>query len=288
MQSAHEPLTVGEILRRSTEHLAGKGVASPRVDAEHLLGRALGLERIELYMHLDRPLREEEVAAVRTLLARRAAREPLQHVLGEWGFRRLTLTVDRRALIPRPETEAVVERCLSLLDGLDAPRVLDVGVGSGAIALAIADEHSGAQVTGLDVSTEALALAAENRQRTGLEIDLVRGSFLEGLPPGPWDLVVANPPYVDPAEAASLEPEVRDHEPELALYGVDAHRAIAEAALDVLGPGGRLVLEIGEAQGARVAGELEQLGYAEVRITRDLAGRERVVEGRLTDRGETT
>ncbi len=277
---AREPVTLGEVLRRSTEHLAAKGVDSPRVDAEHLLGHALGLQRIELYMHLDRPLTEDELATARGLLARRAAREPLQHVLGEWGFRRLTLAVDSRALIPRPETEVVVERCLAALDGASAPRVLDVGIGSGAIALAIADEHPGARVTGLDVSSDALALAAENRERTGLAVTLLEGSFLDGLPEGPWELVVANPPYVDPLEADALAPEVRDHEPDLALYGVDAHRTIAEAALAVLVPTGSLVLEIGESQAAQVAGALERLGYERVIVTQDLAGRDRVVEGR--------
>lgn len=276
---AREPVTLGEVLRRSTEHLAAKGVDSPRVDAEHLLGHALGLQRIELYMHHDRPLTEHELAAVRALLARRAAREPLQHVIGEWGFRRLTLAVDARALIPRPETEVVVERCLAALDDASAPRVLDVGVGSGAIALAIADEHPGALVTGLDVSPDALALASENCERTGLAVTLLEGSFLDGLPAGPWDLVVANPPYVDPLDADALSPEVRDHEPDLALYGVDAHRAIAQAALAVLAPGGSLVLEIGESQAAQVAGELERLGYERIVVTRDLAGRDRVVEG---------
>jgi release factor glutamine methyltransferase len=280
VRAAGDVRTLGEVLRRSTEHLAARGVDSPRVDAEHLLGHALGLQRIELYMHLDRPLTEDELARARGLLARRAAREPLQHVLGEWGFRRLTLTVDSRALIPRPETEVVVERCLAALDGAPAPRVLDVGVGSGAIALAIADEHPGALVTGLDVSPDALGLAAENRERTGLAVTLLEGSFLDGLPKGPWELVVANPPYVDPLEAEALAPEVRDHEPELALYGVDAHRAIAEAALAVLVPGGSLVLEIGESQGVRVVGELERLGYERVVISQDLAGRDRVVEGR--------
>jgi release factor glutamine methyltransferase len=278
--STRPPVTIGEVLRRSTEHLAAKGVDAPRVDAEHLLGHALGLRRIELYMHLDRPLTEGELATARALLARRAAREPLQHVLGEWGFRRLTLAVDSRALIPRPETEVVVGRCLLALDGAAAPRVLDVGVGSGAIALAIADEHPGALVTGIDVSPDALALAAENRERTGLAVTLLEGSFLDGLPAGPWELVVANPPYVDPLEAEALAPEVRDHEPELALYGVDAHRAIAEAALAVLAPDGALVLEIGERQAAHVTGELERLGYERIVVTRDLAGRDRVVEGR--------
>ena len=218
------PGTLGDVLRRSTEHLAAKGSDTPRLDAELLLAHALGVARIDLYMQLDRPLEPSELDATRALVGRRAAREPLQYVLGEWGFRRLTLTVDRRALIPRPETEVVVERCLALLEGLDAPRVLDVGTGSGAIALAIADEHPGAAVTGIDVSSEALALARENAIRTGLPLELARHDLFEGLPDGPWALVVSNPPYVDPDDRSSLQPEVRDWEPAEALFGRDGRR----------------------------------------------------------------
>ena len=162
-------MTVGEVLRRATEFLAGREVESPRLDAEHLLGKALGLSRVELYMHHDRPLSEAERDTYRELVRRRGEREPLAYVLGEWGFRRLTLKTDRRALVPRPETEVVVERCLALLNG-GTPRVLDVGTGTGAIALAIADEHPGAKVRALDVSPEALALDRENAELTGIEI----------------------------------------------------------------------------------------------------------------------
>jgi release factor glutamine methyltransferase len=272
-------MTLGEVLRRSTDHLAAKGSETPRLDAELLLGRALGLERIELYMQLDRPLTESELDEVRALVARRARREPLQYVLGEWGFRRLVLTVDRRALIPRPETEVVVERALALLDGRDAPRVLDVGTGSGAIALAVADEHPGARVTGIDVSDEALALARENAERTGLTVELVRLDLRDGLPPGPWDIVVSNPPYVDRAERDSLAPEVREWEPDEALYGTNAHEEIARRAWPELAPGGALVLEVGDGQARGVARTLTELGYGDVDVALDLAGRERVVAG---------
>src|SRR6185295_18734649 len=172
--------------------------------------------RIELYMQLDRPLTTTEIDRARALVAPRARREPLQYVLGEWGFRRLTLAVDRRALIPRPETEIVVERALALLHGLEAPRVLDVGTGSGAIALAIADEHPGSRVTAIDVSPDALALARENAARTGLTIELLEHDLKAGLPGGPYDLVVSNPPYVEPDELPTLMPDVREYEPHLA------------------------------------------------------------------------
>lgn len=273
-------MTVGETLKASTEFLARKGVASPRVDAEHLVAKALGVGRLDLYLQHDRRLTEEELAAARELVRRRGTREPLAYVLGEWGFRRLTLTTDRRALVPRPETETVVERCLAHLDGLAAPAVLDVGVGSGAIALAIADEHPGARVTGIDASADALALAAENAARTGLAVDLHEHDFGDGLPGGPYDLVVSNPPYVQPEEIDSLEPEVRDWEPRRALVGRGAPEAIARAAPSVLRPGGWLVLEVADGRASAAADLLAALGFQGVSRSRDLAERERVVEGR--------
>ena len=276
-------MSLGEVLGLATEHLA-KTSETARLDAELLLAHALGRSRIELYTDFDRPLNEEELAAYRGLVARRARSEPVAYLLGEWGFRRLTLTVDSRALIPRPETEIVVERCLERLSGLEAPRVLDVGTGSGAIALALADEHPGARVTAVDVSEEALELARTNAARTGLAIELLRHDLREGLPAGPWDLVVSNPPYVEPAELETLMPDVRDYEPHVALVGApgggSATEAVARAARQELRPGGWLVLEIGHGQAARTLALLAELGYEETTATPDLAGRERVVEGR--------
>lgn len=273
-------MTLAEVLRRATEHLEGRGSETPRLDAELLLGHALGLKRIELYTEFDRPLTEPELAACRELVARRARREPVAYILGEWGFRRLTLAVDRRALIPRPETEIVVERCLELLRGLERPRVLDVGAGTGAIALAIADEHPGAQMTAIDVSDDALALARENAERTGLAIELERRDLMDGLGATGLDLVVSNPPYVAPAELAGLMPDVREYEPHVALVGDGLTGTVARHALDALRPGGALVLEVGDGQAATVAALLEKLGYEQVAITPDLTGRERVVEGK--------
>ena len=272
-------MTLGEVLRRATEFLAGKGVESPRLDAEHLLGKAVGLSRVELYMHHDRPLSDAERDAFRELVRRRGDREPLAYVLGEWGFRRLTLKTDRRALVPRPETEVVVERCLALLDG-GAPRVLDVGTGTGAIALAIVDEHPGAKVRALDVSPEALALARENAERTGLEIELVEGDLIGGLGDREYDLVVSNPPYIAQEEIDTLEPEVRDWEPRLATVAGEHTAQIAEHALEALVPGGHLVLEVADARADAAAELFERLGYDDVAVTADLAGRDRIVEGR--------
>jgi release factor glutamine methyltransferase len=262
-------VNVSHALRAAEERLARAGVESPRVDAELLLAHALGgVSRAALYAAPERAAPD----AFEPLLARREAREPLAYVLGEWGFRRLTLTTDRRALVPRPETEVVVERCLALLAGLDRPRVLDVGVGTGAIALAIADEHPGARVTAVDVSDQALSLAVENVRRTGLPVELRRGG-MEVAAEG-WDLVVSNPPYVAPEELDALEPEIRDWEPRLALVGDGFQEELARAARTA-----RLVLEVAPRQAARVARTLAGCGYDAVTITRDLAGKERVVEG---------
>ena len=274
-------LTIADVLRRSTDHLAARGAEQPRLHAERLLAHALAMERVELYMHLDRPLSPAELDAARALLARRAGGEPLQYVLGEWGFRRLTLRVDRRALIPRPETETVVERCLALLDGLVAPRVLDVGTGSGAIALAIADEHPGARVTAIDVSEDALALARENAARTGIDVELVHHDLFAGLPGDAWDLVVANPPYVRNDELASLGAEVVEWEPGVALVERGHTEALVRDAWEALRPRGALVLEIHADAAADVVALVEAHRYVEVAVTADLAGRNRVVEGRL-------
>jgi len=277
-------VTIGEVVRTSAEYLARKGVPSPRVDAEHLVAKALGLSRLDLYLHFDQPLTEEELDRCRALVRRRGRREPLAYVLGEWGFRRLLLKVDRRALVPRPETEIVVERCLALLASLEQPQALDVGCGSGAIALALADEHPNLHVTAIDVSPDALALAAENAARTGLSgrVRFLRHDLFAGLPGGPYDLVVSNPPYVDPDDLPSLQPEVRDWEPREALVGRGATEMVARGARQVLRPGGWLVLEVADGTSRRVAELLASLGFADVRRTEDLAGRERVVEGKWT------
>ena len=272
-------MTIAEALREAARELEARGVPSPRVDAEHLLARALRASRTDLYRE-RRALSEAEAQVFRALVARRAAREPLAYILGEWGFRRLTLAVDRRVLIPRPETEVVVERCLDHLGGLEEPGVLDVGTGSGAIALAIADDHPGARVWATERSAQALEVARINTRRTGLagRVELVSGDLFAGLE-GPFDLVVSNPPYVAPDEVAGLEPEVRDYEPREAVVGESVTEAVARAARDVLRPGGWLVLECADGRTEEVSRILGSLGYQEVVATRDLAGRDRVVEG---------
>ena len=271
-------MTLGEVLRATAEYLSGKGIDTARLDSELILARALELTRLELYTSFERPLTRAELDAIRPLVARRGKREPLAYVLGEWGFRRLTLRTDARALVPRPETETVVERALAAIEGIEQPSVVDVGTGSGAIALSIVDERPDARVTATDVSPEALALARENAERLGLEIELREASLLDGVE-GPFDLVVSNPPYVRPDEVETLQPEVRDWEPRLAVVGAEQTERLARAALGVLASGRALVLETHEGHAEQVRALLEELGYVRTAISRDLAGRERVVEG---------
>jgi release factor glutamine methyltransferase len=278
-------VTIGGALARATSRLAAAGIDSARLEAELLLARACDdCARALLYAELDRTMTGEQQEAFEQNVTRRAEREPLAYVLGDWGFRRLTLKTDRRALIPRPETEVVVERALEHIGGLDTPDVLDVGTGTGAIALAVVDEHPGARVIAIDVSPEALALARENLELAGVDgrVQLVEHDLTSGLGDAGFDLVVSNPPYVEPDELRTLQPEVRDWEPHIALVGKEATEAVARAATEALRPGGWLVLEAAATAGERVRRLLEELGYEQVAITPDLAGRDRVVEGRWT------
>jgi release factor glutamine methyltransferase len=273
-------VTAREALVRATERLVLAGCESASVDAAILVAHVLEVSRSELMLETEQELSADDVTQLERLLERRALREPLAYVLGEWDFRELTLSIDSRVLVPRPETEVVVERCLALLAGVAEPRVLDVGTGSGAIALAIASEHPGAQVTGIDASAGALEVAGANSLRTGVAVELHVWDLFQGLPAWPWDLVVSNPPYVLPEEIDSLAPEVRAWEPREALVGVGATEAVARGALEVLRPGGALVLEVAAGDAERVAALLGELRYEDVATTLDLAGRDRVVEGR--------
>lgn len=277
-QSRKAESSVAGALDRAARRLAAAGCDTPRLDAELVLAHVLETSRAGLYADSRRTLSIDERSALDALLARREQREPLAYVLGEWGFRRLSLQIDRRVLVPRPETEVVVERALAAIAGLSEPRVLDVGTGSGAIALAIADEHAGARVTGVDSSPGALEVARANVDHAGLIVTLEHRDLFEGLPAGPWDLIVSNPPYVLPEEVDGLEPEVRDWEPREALVGVGATEAVAAGAFGVLREGGVLVLEVADRDAVRVTSLLEGLGYRGVVVTRDLARRERVVE----------
>jgi release factor glutamine methyltransferase len=267
-------LTVADVLKGATEYLAARGVDSPRVDAELILARVLGLSRIELYTQHDRPLTDDERARARELVQRRGKREPLAYVLGDWDFRRLTLKTDARALVPRPETEVLVERALARIDGITTPRVVDVGTGTGAIALAIKHERPDAHVTATEVSPDALELARENA--AGLDVQFVNADLLEGVQ-GTFDLVVSNPPYVLAEELESLQPEL-GWEPRAALVDDGQTERLADEARALLT--GWLVLEVHEDRAALMSDVLATLGYEDVGVVADLTGRPRIVEAR--------
>jgi len=280
--AADRVYTVAELIGRSSAYLDAKGFPSPRLDAEILLADVLSMRRLDLYLHHDRPLERSETDRFRSALRRRGAGEPVAYILGRRAFRSITLVVDRRVLVPRPETETVVEVALGLLPA--GGRLLDVGTGSGAIALAAARERPDAVVVATDVSADALAVAADNARALALDVELRLGDLLSGLPRGdPFDVVVANLPYVADDDP-ELDAAVRDHEPAVALFagpdGLALVRRLVVEAPAVLASGGALVLEIGFRQGADVQQLLRSAGYEQVRVERDLAGLDRVVSGR--------
>jgi release factor glutamine methyltransferase len=274
--------TVLKILQWTTDYFRDKGIESPRRDAELLLGSSLGLDRVGLYLHFDRPLEESELTAYRALIVRRAKREPLQYILGETEFWSLSFSVSPAVLIPRPDTEVLVEEALRLVDG---GRILDVGTGSGVIAVALARELAEADVVALDISPAALAVAGGNARRNGVD---ARITFLEGdlahLPEGPFDLIVSNPPYIPAADVDGLMPEVRDFEPRQALDGGDdglnPYRMLATQADLCLVPGGWLLVEVGIGQAQDVQQLFAAAGLKEVFCRDDYGGVPRVVGAR--------
>jgi release factor glutamine methyltransferase len=274
---------LAEVLRLSTGYLQDHGSATPRLDAELLIGHALGLERIALYTGFDRPLTEPELAACRALLERRGRREPVAYIIGRCGFHDLDLAVDARVLVPRPETEVLVERCLALL-GEGAAAVLDVGTGSGAIALAIKAARQDAHITATDVSADALAVAGANATALGLQVELLESDLLAGVAGRRFDLIASNPPYIAEADMETLAPEVARFEPRLATVagasGTEVLDRLIAAAPDALVPGGWLVVECGAGQAPRVQAVMTAAGGRDVFAERDLAGFERVVGGR--------
>ncbi len=278
-------LTVLEVLKKTTEFFTGKGIESPRLNAELLVGHALGLQRMQLYLQFERPLTESELDRIRPLVRRRGQREPVQYILGETEFHGLKLKVDRRALIPRPETEFLID--LIVGDWPSAPsRVADLGTGSGAIALALARAFPDARVTAVDASPEALTLARENVAGCGLaeRVVLVQSDWFSGIAGESFDLIVANPPYLSSEETAQTAPEVHEHEPHAALTAPDGGladlREIIFAAPAHLRRGGQLALETGGGQHPTLHRWLAEAGFARSDSHRDLAGRDRFVLAR--------
>lgn len=281
--------TVRERLDAAAARLAAAGVETPRVDAEWLLAGALGVRRGELWLDLDRPLDAAADARFERALARREGREPLQQVLGWEEFCGLRVRVTPDVLVPRPETEALVERALALLPppGRRVPVVADVGAGSGCIACAIAHERSDVRVVAVERSAAALAVARDNVRALGLggRVSVVAGDLLSSLGTARLDLVVSNPPYLPGGLLPSLMPEVSRHEPRLALDGgpdgLAIVRRLVRDAARALCPGGALAVETaGGAQAGEVASLVEAAGFVDVAVQADLAGVRRLVSGR--------
>ncbi len=271
--------TVQEIITATAGYFKSHGVESPRLNAELLLAHILEKKRIDLYLEFDRPLGDKELGPLRPLVKRRAAGEPLQHLLGTVEFHGRVFLCDRRALVPRPETEQLVELVLAI-PGEPSP-ILDVGVGSGVIALTLAAEWPDAAVEGIDVSPEALALAAENSARLGLaeRVRFVESDLFAAVS-GQYALIVANLPYIPAGEIPGLSREVR-RDPLLALDGGADGAAIIRAFLDQarghLLPGGQVALEIGAGQAEMLVEHLRLLGYKDIRATADYAGINRFI-----------
>jgi release factor glutamine methyltransferase len=284
MANQQETWTVLKILTWTKEYLAGKGVENARLEAEWLLSAALGLDRVGLYVNFDRALIPAELAAYREMVARRALREPLQYILGSQDFMGMEFDVAKGALIPRHDTETLVEAALQRVASVG--RILDIGVGGGCIAVALAKALPQAEVSGVEKSSEALALAERNARKHGVGITLFEGSLFDPFPGRRFDLIVSNPPYILSADMETLQPEVRDFEPWTALDGgpdgLAFYRLIIPIAPDYLNPGGWLLFEVGIAGASAVHSLFEETGrFTEIFTAKDQNGIERVVGAKL-------
>lgn len=269
-----------QVVRRAAEYLDRHGVESPLPTAEHLLESVLGTDRAGVYTRGE-PLRGDEATAFGRALCRRCAGEPTQLLVGETGFRHLSLLVRPGVFVPRPETEVVVEVALEVLAETHEPVVVDVGTGTGAIGLSIKHERPDAVVWAVDRSAAAVELAQRNAVRAGLAVEIRHGDLLSGLDgrlAGTIDLVVSNPPYVEPDDYGSLPREVRADPVESLVGGADIYAELFEQAAAWLAPSGRAVVEIGERQAEAVRGAALAAGAVSVSVRRDLAGRDRVVQ----------
>jgi len=278
--SQTEIWTTLKVLDWTKEFLVSRGVENARLEAEWLLCAATGLDRVGLYLNFEKPLNDGELAAYRVLVARRGRREPLQHILGTQEFCGLEFEVTPDVLIPRHDMETLVNEALARKPA--AKSILDIGTGSGCIAVALACSLPGASVTAVDISGAALVVARRNAENNGAAIEFLQGSLIEPVAGRQFDLIVSNPPYIPSSYIETLQPEVRDFDPRLALDGgvdgLDVYRAMIPDAAALLNPGGWLLLEVGVGQAGDVAGIFRTAGiYGEPIISCDAGGIERVV-----------
>lgn len=295
-RTADETWTVGRVIEWTTAHLGAHGSETPRLDSEILLAHARGCERIELYTRFNEPLSEDERGTMRDLVRRRARSEPVAYLVGHREFFSLDFRVTPDVLIPRPQTEVLVAELLDLARASREPKILDVGTGSGCIAIAAAVQCKQAVVTGTDISAEAIAVARENaeRHRVAERVQFQLGDLFEPVAEQQgFDMIASNPPYVGEDEIETLQPDVRLHEPHLALVagqgGLAVLRRIVDDAPRHLVPGGRLLLEISPEQADNVQAVLHSHGaYSDIKVINDLAGRARVISARVDGETEAT
>lgn len=286
MATNREIWTIRKVLEWTRGYLAEKGVDNARLEAEWLLSASLGMDRVGLYVNFDQPLNQDELAAFRGMVARRARREPLQYILGSQEFCGLDFEVTPAVLIPRHDTEVLVTEALRLAP--DAPTVLDIGVGSGCLAVALAKALPSATVCGVDPSAAALVVARRNAARHGVELALSEGSLFEPFAGKRFDLIVSNPPYIPTADLATLQPEVREFEPDTALDGgpdgLAFYRQITAGAPAHLAAGGWLLVEVGIDQAGPVTALFAEHGFGDLFTAKDQNGIARVVGGRTDTR----
>ncbi len=270
---------------RARNQLTAAGVDSPVIDARLLLEVAVGVTRTDIITDPYRAVTEEQLATLDAFIARRSRREPVSRIIGRTGFWKIMLNINPHVLSPRPDTEAILDVVLPLFAEHQSFDMIDLGVGSGAILLAILAERPHARGVGVDVSFDALAVAKDNAANLGLggRTSFLRTEWGDGLASSSFDLVVSNPPYIPTAVIDTLDPEVREHDPRIALDGgpdgLDAYRALAPEVLRLLRPGKPFAVEIGYDQSAPVEQLFTDAGATEVKTTKDLALRDRVVSG---------
>ncbi len=275
------PWTVLKILEWTTQFFEKKNLDSPRLDAEILLANVLKLERVMLYANFDRPMEDLELATYKKAIKRRGANEPIAYITGTRGFWNFDFIVDSRVLIPRPDTERLVEIVLERIKPttLGEGKIVDVGTGSGAIAVCLKSECLDAEVIGVDISEDALDVARENAKTIGFDVDFKRSDLLQSCE-GPFDIVVSNPPYVSEKDKAILSADIIEHEPHLALFAEDGlaiYRRLIPDAFSKLKSGGFIALEIGYDQGSKVVQLCSDSGFINVELAKDYGDNERVV-----------
>lgn len=293
-EKCDKPTAWKDVIRLAADYLERQDVPDPQIAAELLAARLLKCGRGFLVSSMDKIVSETHLEAMRRGMVRLSNGEPVQHVLGEWDFRKLTLKCDRRALIPRPETEDLVERVLTHLrtvyggdSGAEVPFVVDVGTGSGCIILSLAKEFGKGVFLGTDISAEAITLARENAAKCGLEeiVKLAVADGLDDFDPESVDVIVSNPPYITTADCETLDPRVKDYEPRSALdggvSGLDFYERFIGDAMNVLKPGGALFFEIGDGQGEALRELFEAYGFSDIKIEKDFSGHDRYASGRL-------